>query len=120
MEPTGRAADLNGTARRFPKNLIIRGRITGGKEIADEEPDGANEGIAEDTDGVDLDPNTGRFSEKKLRRNLEEEFVVPGGVSAVFTVNASSKLGGGIGPSDGVGLHGAKFSECLFQSLGGY
>ena len=98
VEPPRRAPDLESAeARRCVVGV-------GGEHIADEEAYGADEVVAEGADSVDGDADTGGVAGEKIRRNSEEELIVPGRVVAAELVDACSELGGGVDPRDGVGL----------------
>lgn len=89
------------------------------KKIVDQKSDGADEVIAESTDGVNLDGDGGGLAGEEARRNLEEEPVVPGWVRGSDLVDPGSELVGRVDPGECVGLHAAQGTGGGFEALGG-
>nr|GME13007.1 hypothetical protein CEY00_Acc25353 [Ipomoea batatas] len=89
----------------------------GREEVADEEPDGADEGVAEPFDGVDLDLDGGGVALEELVVDAEHEFIVPRGVVAAVVVHGGGESAGRVEAHGGVRLH---FLGHGFQVLGGH
>lgn len=64
VEPPRRSPDLKGAEAR--RRFGVRG-----EHVADEEPHGADEVVAEGSDGVDCDAYGGGVAGEKLRRDFE-------------------------------------------------
>lgn len=97
LAAAGGASDLEGG----------EGRNCGGGAGADEEADGADEGVAKEAEGVDLDGDGGGIGGKEAGGDPEDELVVPGGVLAADAVDAGAELGGRVDPGNGVGVEAA-------------
>jgi len=113
MEPPRRPPELEGAEARG------RHVDVAGENVADEEPQGADEVVAEGADGVDGNADTGGVAGEKLRRYAEEELVVPGRVVATELVNACSEFRVGVDPRDGVGLETSPRRRRRLQALRG-
>lgn len=110
MEPAGVAPDLDGGERRCGS----------GEAAAEEEADGANEGVTEAAGGVDLDGDGGGLAAEEVGGDAEEKLLVPRGVLAAYWVGPGAELEGRVDPRDGVGLHAAaQVGRRGFEALGG-
>jgi len=114
VEPPRRPANLDVAEAGCSGGVGVGGR---GENVADEEPDGADEVVAEGADGVDGDGDSGGVAGEELRRDAEEELVVPGRVVAADLVDSGSELGGGVDPCEGVGLEPPPWRRRWLQSL---
>lgn len=113
LEPSRRATDLDGGEGRSP------GTVVDGDDVSDEESNSTDERIAETANGVNLDGDAGGLAGKKLRRDAEEELVVPGGVGSADGVDSGAEAVGGVDPGDGVGLPLAELVGGDLEALGG-
>lgn len=75
--------------------------------------------VAEGADGVDGDADAGGFAGEKLRRDAEEELVVPGRVFAADFIDSGSELGIGVDPCESVGLESPPWRCWWLQALCG-
>lgn len=75
------------------------------KKIAEDQSDGADEVVADVTDGVDLDRDSGGLPGEEFGRDLEEEPVVPSRVLTSDFVDLCPNLAVRVDPGDCVRLH---------------
>lgn len=115
MKAAGRAANADGIEGGA---IVAAGEEA---EVADEEADGAEEGVGKDPTGggIDLDSDGGGgVVGEEADGDAEDELVVPGGVLAACAVDEGADLEGGLHPGDGVGLDAAD-AERRLEALGG-
>ncbi|KAL1356619.1 hypothetical protein AAHE18_05G197400 [Arachis hypogaea] len=85
VEPPGGTANL--------KRAEARHSGAAREDVPDEESDGADEVIAECSNGVNGNRDGGSVAGEKLRRDAEEELVVPSRVLTAKTIESGSELG---------------------------
>lgn len=74
-------------------------------EIADKDAHRAHEGVAEPTNGVDLDGDGGGVEAEELLVDAEHELVVPRRVVVALGVHDGGELALRVDPGGGVGSH---------------
>lgn len=87
--------------------------------VAEEESDGAEKRVFENTDGVDVDSEGGSFGGEEIGGDPKYELVVPRRVFAAKTIDARAELASGVNVCDGVSLEAPDICGGRFEILGG-
>lgn len=102
FRPAGGAGDLK---REEPHFGFAFGARRGKEEIANEDANGADEGVAQPRRRVYLDHDSGVFFVEELVVDAEQEFLVPPGIGVAVSVDTCQQSALRVEPRDGVRLH---------------
>lgn len=87
------------------------------KEAAEEDADGADEYITEETHAEDVDHEGGGVAPEEVVVGAEDELVVPGLVGAAVCFDAGRELVPGVHPRHRVRLHACDGRDASYQRL---